>query len=44
MFDLKKMAVRWETNIKNGVCEILCVTQSYMYVEQGDLNFTATKF
>ena len=20
MFDLKKMAIRWETNIKNGVC------------------------
>ncbi|KAK2568689.1 Dynein axonemal assembly factor 10 [Acropora cervicornis] len=20
MFDLKKMAVRWETNVKNGVC------------------------
>lgn len=28
MFDLKKMAVRWETNIKNGVCEILRETQS----------------
>ena len=23
MFDLKKMAIRWETNIKNGVHEIL---------------------
>ena len=20
MFDLKKMAVKWETNVKNGVC------------------------
>ena len=26
MFDLKKMAVRWETNVKNGVCQSLCVT------------------
>ena len=23
MFDLKKMAVRWETNLKNGVCYFL---------------------
>lgn len=26
MFDLKKMAIRWETNVKNGVREILCMT------------------
>ena len=23
MFDLKKMAVRWETNVKNGVLQTL---------------------
>lgn len=23
MFDLKKMVVRWETNLKNGVCYFL---------------------
>lgn len=23
IFDLKKMAIKWETNIKNGVCDIV---------------------